>query len=1016
MMMKRTVDRRDWPVRSPLVMLMIFGACASPRSEDPARGIETRSSALTTSAEIDIGGPVYLPNERGETTPGVASNGTIALVAWNEDANGLVFKRLDGATGAVLDPGGIPLGSYGVGDVAYGGGRFAIVGRTASRLHAFLLDASGETTAQLDLTDGAPTGPYMNHAVSVAWTGQSFLVVWGTATLYGLRFSPAGALLDAAPKAIGSTGGAASAELACGPTNCLSVSHYDLGPTITVATLINPTALTATELPRTTLLACCGERVVWDGAAYAVFGAPSNPTTIQALRIDATGTVLTPTPVDVLNVVGPAFDVSSNGTLTFFTMRRGTDVNGYFFSQDLTRVASASLDLVQAQGRIPSAFAGGAFVTAWTTFLDPHIYARRVLPDGTRLDAAPIPISEITADQVEPAIAFDGTNYLVAWVDARNRPVGVNPSSELFTARVTPAGSVLDPIGVRVEASTSLVAADPALAFGAGAYLAAWETVTNNGSTGIRLARIGTDAQPTGAFGTIPIPSSDPAVAFDGTQWAVAYNVATGPMAGWGIFVQRISAQGMPSGSPIRVSVEEAKPDSLSIASNGSGELQLTWSSGVNALPSRARLLADGTVAPAPALLCTGCSGADSAIAFGGGQYTAVWAPFNSTNYDLNVTRLVNGLSLDTGMPLCAAVRDQRLPSIAYLGSRFLVAWRDARPPNNGAFGNADIYAGRVTASGARVDGDGFPIATRLLTEYGAAVGAGPPGQALVAYTRAYANGSRLHARVVTDDAGCALATECPDDALACTQPTCTAGTCGQAITSGSCLIGGQCYANGAPNPTDACQVCRPTTSQTAFSPVTPCTGAGGAGGTGGAAGSAGGAGGRGGGGAGGSAAAGRGGGGGNSGGAAGGNAGTAGGNAGAAGGRGGNGGAGTAGSAGNAGRGGAGGVGAAGGAIGGGGGAGGTNGSAGMAGAGGTSGSSGAAGTTGGGVGTAGSGGGAVDAGGGIDAGGTSPGGGCGCETAQSSHADGFQLAWLMIAGAVACHRRRVARGRSRP
>jgi hypothetical protein len=43
-------------------------------------------------------------------------------------------------------------------------------------------------------------------------------------------------------------------------------------------------------------------------------------------------------------------------------------------------------------------------------------------------------------DQKSPATAFDGGNFLVVWEDCRNE------TSDIYAARVTPQGIVLDPL------------------------------------------------------------------------------------------------------------------------------------------------------------------------------------------------------------------------------------------------------------------------------------------------------------------------------------------------------------------------------------------------------------------------------------------------------------------------------------------------------------------------------------------------------------------------------------------
>jgi len=54
------------------------------------------------------------------------------------------------------------------------------------------------------------------------------------------------------------------------------------------------------------------------------------------------------------------------------------------------------------------------------------------------------------------------------------------------------------------------------------------------------------------------------------------------------------------------------------------------------------------------------------------------------------------------------------------------------------------------------------------------------------------------------------------DDSLACTADTCNGdGTCTHTVTPGSCVIGGICYASGAANQTNVCQVCNPAQATT---------------------------------------------------------------------------------------------------------------------------------------------------------------------------------------------------------
>ena len=61
---------------------------------------------------------------------------------------------------------------------------------------------------------------------------------------------------------------------------------------------------------------------------------------------------------------------------------------------------------------------------------------------------------------------------------------------------------------------------------------------------------------------------------------------------------------------------------------------------------------------------------------------------------------------------------------------------------------------------------------------------------------------------------------ECTLDGLSCTEDFCAAGACSHPIRANYCLIAGECYAAGDPNPANPCEECRPADAQDAFSPI----------------------------------------------------------------------------------------------------------------------------------------------------------------------------------------------------
>jgi hypothetical protein len=97
------------------------------------------------------------------------------------------------------------------------------------------------------------------------------------------------------------------------------------------------------------------------------------------------------------------------------------------------------------------------------------IYGARVSPAGAVLDPGGIAISLAAREQLTPAVASGGTNYLVTWTDYRSET-----NSDIYGARVSPDGALLDPGGIAIS-TTAGYQDSPAEAFDGTNYLVVWQ-------------------------------------------------------------------------------------------------------------------------------------------------------------------------------------------------------------------------------------------------------------------------------------------------------------------------------------------------------------------------------------------------------------------------------------------------------------------------------------------------------------------------------------------------------------
>jgi phosphoribosylformylglycinamidine (FGAM) synthase PurS component len=337
------------------------------------------------------------------------------------------------------------------------------------------------------------------------------------------------------------------------------------------------------------------------------------------------------------------------------------------------------------------------------------VYAARVTRAGLVLDPAGVPVSTGTANEQYPALSGSGDGWLAVWQDYRNG------GSDIYCARITPAGNVLDTAGLAV-ASLSGDQNYPAAAFDS-IWLVAWAD-QRSGDGDIYAARLNSDGDVLDSAGFVVSAAArqqtSPAVCATAGRFFVAWDDARS-YPDYEVYASRVTRSGAvlePTG--ICLSRMEGTQSGPALAPCAGGWLAAwhdsrggqTWS------VFGTRVSAAGAVVDSAGILLAPAAYGqyDTDVAFDGDNYLVVWSDFRrGSSKDIYACRVTpRGQVLDPqGIAVCTLDNWQGIPVIAWGDSAWLVAWGDLRT------GDFDIYGSRVGPGGEVLDPDGIPICRR---------------------------------------------------------------------------------------------------------------------------------------------------------------------------------------------------------------------------------------------------------------------------------------------------------------
>lgn len=576
------------------------------------------------------------------------------------------------------------------------------------------------------VTGGASPGTRAHPAIAANLSG--YLLVWsqgksemGEAGVFAARITPEGALSDPYGFQISAQAAEQSSVAIAANDNLFlvawsaphgtSTTDWDiLGARVSSSGVL----LDAAPLPIITAASIqCSPAVAGNGLNFLVAWRDNAYTGIAGATVGADGTV-SPRSV-LLNATGEQYTpaVASLGTnyLVVAQDYRKATVNSYYSDIFGARVDGTG-KLVDTNGFAicTNAFSqwnpavtsdGTKYLVVWQDYdiEGSDLRAARVTPEGVVLDTNSFVICHAANAQGYPAVAAQDGTFFVLWQDYRNSGAA-NYEAQIYGARVSPEGSVLDPGGIALSSARG-GQYYPALVAAKGSCVAVWQDFRNNPGTVL----------------------SD--------VYGAQLNAAT---------LAPIRAESMLSGAPNA----QVSP---SIAVLGTNYLA-TWADNRDGSSTGwdicgARLDGNGTLLDPGALwICTATNRqADPAVAAGSNTFFVAWSDWRNTPYTMQQPDIYGTLispegkvQQPDGIPICTATNAQSSPAVAAFGTNFLVVWQDARFAQPPGSSRLDIYGARVAPTGDVLDAGGFPICTNVAIQTNPVVAA-TATRALVAWT-----------------------------------------------------------------------------------------------------------------------------------------------------------------------------------------------------------------------------------------------------------------------------------------
>lgn len=638
-----------------------------------------------TGEVLDVLGISISASSGKQITPDVAWNGTEYLVVWADRRDALqhIYGCRVRPNGEVLDPQGMLLS---------GTTANQYYPKVASDMSSWLVVWQDTISSSLDVYGcrvnsdstigkryGISTTTNNDEMPDVAYNGSTYIVVWrdyrnyatSDTDIYGCRVSRLGVRLagDVLVSCTSSgTQGAPGAQLnprICSiGTSCMIVwedfrnsSESDVYGTrlSSSAAVLDKGGIAISTLSGDEELPC----VEYNGSRLlAAWRAKGSERTIRGARLTTSGTVL--------------------------------DTSGIPISTGMAGATGACV-----------AGANSNFIAGWSSFSVTDSDAITALVTNNGSAQSPMTASMALDDENDYDVADNGSEYAVVWSQT------VNGSSDIMAARLTHAGEPLCAEPVNITSTYSGNQVQPAIAWNGSKYLVVWSGNETFSLTDWDIRGWFLDSS-LNKLSTQPISictatedQVNPCIASNGSSFLVAwedYRSAISPNYYTDIYGAVVSSSGAVTATSPAIGPATGCQYKPKAASNGSNYF-VVWEdyrSGSSRIYGT-RVTSSGTVQDSSGIALPQVTSTETtpSICYGGGNYFVTWSDYTRiSGCRISTTGSIidtAGLNIDTGSKTKSA------PSACWDGSQYRVVWEDYRSSDSA---NSDIYYTTVSASG----------------------------------------------------------------------------------------------------------------------------------------------------------------------------------------------------------------------------------------------------------------------------------------------------------------------------